>query len=69
MLYVFRPDQGHYQEKHGIDSVSSYGYTNQISLRVYWFPTLNSKLKVPTFLTTVLNHLVFQVNAQSLLNS
>lgn len=32
----------------GIDNVSSYGYINQISLRVYWFPTLDSNLKVPT---------------------
>lgn len=50
----------------GIDNVSSCGYINQISLRVYWLPTLDTKLKVPTFLTTVINQLVFQTNAQSL---
>lgn len=52
-----RPDQGHYQEKTmGVDSVPSPGYINQISLRVYWFPTLNNKLKYqpsgPQILTT-----------------
>lgn len=50
MLCVSRPDQGHYQEKTmGVDSVPSHGYINQISLRVYRFPTLDSKFKVPTF--------------------
>lgn len=70
MLCVSRPDQGHYQEKTmGVDSVPSHGYINQISLRVYRFPTLDSKFKVPTFWTTDLNHIVYKTNAQSLHSS